>query len=148
MTKKKILVVTDGSCSPNPGDGGWAAILKYNGEVKTLVGAESDTTNIRMELTAIIKGLEAVKPQYRGWPVKVVTDSEFSADAVTKWMSRWKANGFKKRKNVDLLKILDAITSQFPNLEFEWVKAHNGHYMNERADELATAARVELGERK
>lgn len=138
--KKTVELFTDGACSGNPGPGGWGAILRYKGTTKELSGAEKETTNNRMELTAAIMGLKALKA-----PCKVVltTDSRYLCDAVTKgWVYSWKKNGWKKADkkpalNVDLWeKLLDLLSQH--EVEFVWVKGHEGHPENERCDKLAT----------
>jgi ribonuclease HI len=136
-----ILIHTDGACSGNPGPGGWGAILHWNGHEKELSGAEADTTNNRMELMAAIAALEALK---RRSTVRLVTDSTYVRDGVTKWIHGWKRNGWKTAakkpvKNDDLWKRLDAIASKH-DVTWEWVKGHAGHPENERADQLARDA--------
>jgi len=136
-----ILIHTDGACSGNPGPGGWGAILHWNGHEKELSGAEAETTNNRMELMAAIAALEALK---RRSTVRLVTDSTYVRDGVTKWIHGWKRNGWKTAakkpvKNDDLWKRLDAIASKH-DVTWEWVKGHAGHPENERADQLARDA--------
>ncbi|MBI2234263.1 MAG: ribonuclease HI [Micavibrio aeruginosavorus] len=134
---KKVELFTDGACSGNPGPGGWGAILRYNGVEKELSGAEAMTTNNRMEMTAAIRGLEALK---RGCAVDLYTDSQYLQLGVTQWMKGWKAKGWPARiKNQDLWKELDLLL-QTHDVRFHWVKGHAGHPENERADRLATAA--------
>lgn len=136
-----VTIHTDGACSGNPGPGGWGAILEYNGHEKELSGAEAETTNNRMELMAAIAALEALK---RSSEVRLVTDSVYVRDGVTKWIHGWKRNGWKTAnkkpvKNEDLWKRLDAIASKH-RVTWEWVKGHAGHPENERADALAREA--------
>jgi ribonuclease HI len=136
-----IHIHTDGACSGNPGPGGWGAILHWNGHEKELSGAEADTTNNRMELMAAIASLEALKRRSK---VRLVTDSTYVRDGVTKWIHGWKRNGWKTAakkpvKNDDLWKRLDAIASKH-DVTWEWVKGHAGHPENERADQLARDA--------
>ena len=136
-----VTIHTDGACSGNPGPGGWGAILEYNGHEKELSGAEAETTNNRMELMAAIAALEALK---RASEVRLVTDSVYVRDGVTKWIHGWKRNGWKTAnkkpvKNEDLWKRLDAIASKH-RVTWEWVKGHAGHPENERADQLAREA--------
>ncbi len=136
-----VTIHTDGACSGNPGPGGWGAILEYNGHEKELSGAEAETTNNRMELMAAIAALEALK---RKSDVRLVTDSVYVRDGVTKWIHGWKKNGWKTSskkpvKNEDLWKRLDAIASKH-RIQWEWVKGHAGHPENERADALAREA--------
>tara|TARA_R100000306_G_scaffold62294_1_gene68256 strand:- start:20 stop:460 length:441 start_codon:yes stop_codon:yes gene_type:complete len=137
-----IHIHTDGACSGNPGPGGWGAILHWNGHEKELSGAEADTTNNRMELMAAIASLEALKKAPS--KVRLVTDSTYVRDGVTKWIHGWKRNGWKTAakkpvKNDDLWKRLDAIASKH-DVTWEWVKGHAGHPENERADQLARDA--------
>lgn len=151
MGKPTIKIITDGACSKNGRAGalgGWAAILiGPGGRTKELSGAERDTTNNRMELRAVIEGLRAVAP---GWPCEVTTDSRYVSDAITKgWLAGWKRRGWKKSngdpvKNQDLWKELDTQLANHPNTKLVWVRGHNGHPLNERADELAVAAREGL----
>lgn len=141
MADNTILIHTDGACSGNPGPGGWGAILHWNGHEKELSGAEADTTNNRMELMAAIASLEALKRRSK---VRLVTDSTYVRDGVTKWIHGWKRNGWKTAakkpvKNDDLWKRLDAIASKH-DVSWEWVKGHAGHPENERADQLARDA--------
>ena len=141
MADNIIHIHTDGACSGNPGPGGWGAILHWNGHEKELSGAEADTTNNRMELTAAIASLEALKRRSK---VRLVTDSTYVRDGVTKWIHGWKRNGWKTAakkpvKNDDLWKRLDAIASKH-DVTWEWVKGHAGHPENERADQLARDA--------
>ena len=136
---KHIDIFTDGACSGNPGPGGWGAILRYNGVEKELSGSEKETTNNRMELTAVIKAFEALKEPCEA---TVYTDSKYVCDAVVKrWVYSWKANGWRKADkkpalNVDLweqlLSLLDKHTA-----EFVWLKGHAGHPENERCDKMA-----------
>jgi len=142
-----VIIHTDGACSGNPGPGGWGAILEYNGHEKELSGAEADTTNNRMELMAAIAALEALK---RTSDVRLVTDSVYVRDGVTKWIHGWKKNGWKTAakkpvKNEDLWRRLDAVASKH-RIEWEWVKGHAGHPENERADQLARDAIGRLGD--
>jgi ribonuclease HI len=136
-----IEIFTDGACSGNPGPGGWGAILRWNGHEKELSGGEKETTNNRMEMTAVIKALEAVKKKSK---VAIYTDSKYVMDGITKWIEGWKAKGWKTAdkkpvKNQDLWILLDEQVSRH-DVAFHWVKGHDGHPENERADELAVAA--------
>ena len=133
-----ITIHTDGACSGNPGPGGWGAILEWRGHTKELKGGEAETTNNRMELMAAIQALEALK---RPSQVRLVTDSTYVRDGVTKWIHGWKKNGWKNAqkkpvKNDNLWKRLDAI-AQKHSVQWDWVKGHAGDPGNERADELA-----------
>ncbi len=134
----KVIVYTDGACSGNPGPGGWGAILIYNSHRKEMKGGEAATTNNRMELTAAITALEALK---HGCPVELHTDSAYLRDGITKWINRWKRNGWrtadrKPVKNVDLWQRLEAARARH-QVRWHWVRGHAGHDENERADELA-----------
>ena len=141
MEKKTVELFTDGACSGNPGPGGWGAILRYNGVEKELSGGEADTTNNRMELSAVIYGLEALKAPCI---VKLRTDSKYVADGVCKgWAVSWRARGWRKGDgkpalNPDLWDKLLNLLEQH-EVEIEWIKGHNGHPENERCDALAVA---------
>lgn len=136
---KHIEIYTDGACSGNPGPGGWGAVLKYGAHEKELSGGEADTTNNRMELTAVIKALETLKEPCK---VTLTTDSKYVADAVTKgWAKKWQANNWvksdkKKALNPDLWGRLLTLLDKH-QVEIVWVKGHNGHLYNERCDVLA-----------
>ena len=136
---KKIQIYTDGACSGNPGKGGWGAVLVYNGKEKEISGGEDMTTNNRMELTAVIEALSALKEPCE---VTLTTDSKYVCDAVNKgWVYSWKSKGWKKADkkpalNVDLWEKLLALL-EVHKVEFVWVKGHNGHPYNERCDRLA-----------
>jgi ribonuclease HI len=136
-----IDIFTDGACSGNPGPGGWGAILRTGNHEKEISGGEPATTNNRMELMAVIKGLDALKQPS---PVTVHTDSRYVMDGATKWLPRWKANGWKTAdkkpvKNEDLWRALE-IAMQRHDMKWRWVKGHSDHVENERADALARAA--------
>ncbi|WP_421724580.1 ribonuclease HI [Bauldia sp.] len=139
MSKKQAVEIwTDGACSGNPGPGGWGAILKWNGREKELSGGAADTTNNRMELTAAIEALSALK---RPSTVDLHTDSQYLRGGITGWIHNWKRNGWrtssrKPVKNVDLWQQLDALTAKH-TVRWHWVKGHAGTEANERADELA-----------
>ena len=138
---KKVNIYTDGACSGNPGKGGWGAILVYNEKEKEISGGEAQTTNNRMELTAVIKALSRLKEPCE---VCLSTDSKYVCDAVTKgWVYSWKKNGWKKSDkkpalNVDLWEQLLPLLKTH-KVEFVWVKGHNGHKYNERCDALAVS---------
>lgn len=137
-SQKVVDIFTDGACSGNPGPGGWGAILRYGETEKELCGGEPDTTNNRMELTAAIEALEALK---RPVTVRLYTDSEYLKNGITKWIHGWKAKGWKTAdkkpvKNEDLWRRLDAARTAH-QIEFHWVRGHAGHPENERADVLA-----------
>ncbi len=137
-----VEIWTDGGCRPNPGPGGWAAILKFKGTVKELAGAEAATTNNRMELTAAAEALGALTRPCR---VILHTDSQYLKDGITRWHTgwvrkNWRTAGGDPVKNMDLWKrILEAAKPH--EIDWRWVKGHAGNPMNERADELATQAR-------
>ena len=135
-----VEIYTDGGCQPNPGTGGWAAIMLYGGKEKELSGAEPNTTNNRMELTAAVRALEALK---RPCHVVLHTDSEYLKNGVSTWIHGWKKNGWKRKegalKNVDLWQRLDELTSKH-KIEWRWVRGHAGHDLNERCDVLAGQA--------
>jgi ribonuclease HI len=136
-----VDIFTDGACSGNPGPGGWGTILRTGEHEKELSGGEAATTNNRMELTAVIRGLEALK---RSSAVTIHTDSRYVMDGVTQWMPRWKKNGWKTAdkkpvKNEDLWRELDALCAKH-ELQWRWVRGHSGHPENERADALARGA--------
>lgn len=136
---KQIEIYTDGACSGNPGPGGWGAVLVYNGKEKELSGSEKETTNNRMELTAVIMVLNALNQPCK---VKLTTDSKYVCDAINKgWVYSWRKNGWKKSDkkpalNVDLWKELLSLLEKH-EVEFIWVKGHNGHKYNEICDALA-----------
>lgn len=138
---KQIQLFTDGACSGNPGPGGWAAILRYNETEKELCGGESATTNNRMELTAVIEGLAALKEPCR---VQLVSDSKYVIDAIQKgWARSWKRNGWRKADkkpalNADLWDRLLSLLDQH-EVSLTWIKGHQGHPENERCDQLAVA---------
>lgn len=138
---KKIEIYTDGACSGNPGKGGWGAVLVYGNKEKEICGGATETTNNRMELTAVIEALAALKEPCE---VKLTTDSKYVCDSVNKgWVYSWKQNGWKKADkkpalNVDLWeKLLTLLETH--KVEFVWVKGHNGHPYNERCDKLAVS---------
>jgi ribonuclease HI len=136
-----VEIFTDGACSGNPGPGGWGAILRYRGTEKELSGAEPLTTNNRMELTAAIMALEALK---RPSTVCLSTDSLYLKDGISRWIHNWKRNGWKTAdkkpvKNADLWQRLEAALKTH-RVRFEWVRGHAGHPENTRADALARAA--------
>lgn len=136
---KKINIYTDGACSGNPGPGGWGAVLVYNGVEKQLFGSEKETTNNRMELTAVIKALSALKEPCE---VTLTTDSKYVCDAINqRWVYSWKSKGWRKADkkpalNVDLWEELLRLLEEH-KVEFVWVKGHNGHKYNEICDKLA-----------
>jgi len=140
-TGKSVEIFTDGACSGNPGPGGWGAILRWDGKERELSGGAAETTNNRMELTAAIEALRALK---RAVPVELYTDSVYVKDGITKWIHAWKAKGWKTAakkpvKNQDLWRALDEALAEH-RVTWHWVKGHAGHPENERADALARAA--------
>ncbi|GAB4063695.1 ribonuclease HI [Uliginosibacterium sediminicola] len=137
-TGETVDIFTDGACSGNPGPGGWGTILRAGDKEKELFGGEPNTTNNRMELTAVIRGLEALK---RPVSARVYTDSQYVQKGISEWIHGWKKRGWKTAdkqpvKNEDLWRALDALTAAH-RIEWLWVKGHAGHPENERADALA-----------
>lgn len=140
-----VEIFTDGACLGNPGPGGWAAILRFRGTEKELSGAAPDTTNNRMELTAVIEALEALK---RPCTVTIYADSRYVIDGVSKWLRSWKARGWKTAdrkpvKNVDLWQRYEEAAKPH-QISWQWVQGHSGHPENERVDQLARAAATEI----
>lgn len=141
-----VQLFTDGACSGNPGPGGWAFILQHPSSGKELIasGGDPETTNNRMELTAVVRGLEALK---RRSDVEILTDSVYVGKGLSEWMPKWKANGWRRRegkawkevKNEDLWRRLDELGSQHV-IRYTHVAGHSGHAENDRCDELAVAA--------
>lgn len=142
MKKENTVVMyTDGACSGNPGPGGWGSVLMYNGHRRELSGGDSDTTNNRMELMAVIRALEALKRPCR---VELHTDSVYVMKGITEWIAQWKRRNWmtaakKPVKNVDLWQRLEEAVSRH-DVDWRWVKGHSGIPENERADELARLA--------
>jgi len=133
-----VVIHTDGACSGNPGPGGWGAVLEYDGRVRELKGGAAHSTNNRMELTAAIEALNALK---RSCKVELFSDSVYVRDGITRWIRGWKRNGWKTAskkpvKNKELWQALDT-AMQRHEVRFHWLKGHAGHHANERADELA-----------
>ena len=139
MTQDKtVSLYTDGACKGNPGKGGWGVLMRYGSHEKELFGGEAHTTNNRMELTAIIQGLAALK---RPCAVVIYTDSQYVKNGMEKWIHGWKKNGWKTAakqpvKNEDLWRQLDQLAAQH-QIQWQWVRGHAGHAENERADALA-----------
>lgn len=138
---KHVQLITDGACLGNPGPGGWAAILRFGKVHKELFGSEPKTTNNRMELTAAILGLRALKERCS---VEVVTDSEYLKNGITTWIHGWKRNGWKTAAkkpvvNQDLWEELDELVQKH-DVHWTWTKGHADHADNNRCDELATRA--------
>jgi ribonuclease HI len=139
--KARVDIFTDGACSGNPGPGGWAAILRSGTAEKEISGGETATTNNRMELMAVIHGLNALRSSSS---VTVHTDSRYVMDGATQWLKRWKANGWKTSnkkpvRNEDLWRALDTAMAAH-DVKWRWIKGHSDHIENERADALARAA--------
>lgn len=136
-----VEIWTDGACRGNPGPGGWGALLAVRGEEKELAGAELATTNNRMELTAVIRALEALK---RPVTARLYTDSEYVRRGITEWLPAWKARGWrtadrKPVKNQDLWQQLERLANGH-RIEWHWVRGHSGNPGNERVDALANRA--------
>ena len=136
--RPSVEIFTDGACSGNPGPGGWGAILRSGLRERELAGGEAATTNNRMELMAAISALEALK---RPATVILYTDSIYLKDGITRWLAQWKKRGWKTAdkkpvKNVDLWQRLEAVAAPH-QIDWQWVKGHDGHAENERADQLA-----------
>lgn len=135
----RVFIYTDGACAGNPGKGGYCAILKYNNIEKIVSGYSADTTNNRMELTAVIEGLKSLK---KSCSVTVVSDSKYVCDTINKeWLKNWKNNCWRKNNNkpvlnVDLWKMLDELLGKH-SVKFEWIHGHDGHPENERCDKIA-----------
>ena len=138
---KKVNIYTDGACSGNPGPGGWGAVLVYRGIEKELCGGERETTNNRMELTAVISALSSLKEPCE---VELCSDSKYVLDALTKgWAESWRRNGWKKADkkpalNADLWQVLLELVAVH-KMTYVWVKGHEGHEYNERCDRMAVA---------
>jgi ribonuclease HI len=145
MTNREVTIYTDGACDPNPGPGGWAAILRSGGTEKVLTGSEPATTNNRMELTAAIRGLEALTKPCQ---VLLQSDSQYVVKGITSWLKDWKRRGWKKADgkpvlNAELWQALDAQLARH-QVDARWVKGHAGHPENERVDRLANSAAQSL----
>ena len=142
---KELEIFTDGACRGNPGPGGWGALLRYNDNEKTIYGGEGETTNNRMELTAAIEALAALKQPSK---VALTTDSQYVRQGITSWLANWKKRGWKTAskkpvKNVDLWQRLEEEAARH-QVEWHWVKGHSGHRENEIADQLANRGIDEL----
>ena len=140
----KIRIYTDGACSGNPGKGGWGALIQENDDEKKLSGSELNTTNNRMELTAVIKALEHYNEAKE---IEIFTDSKYVMQGITEWIKNWKSNHWKTSqkkdvKNKDLWVLLDTVSAKH-DIKWSWVKGHTGDYGNEIADKLATQAILE-----
>ncbi|WP_190821737.1 ribonuclease HI [Saccharopolyspora pogona] len=145
-TTDRVDLYTDGACSGNPGPGGWGVVLRYGDHERELYGKDAATTNNKMELMAVIEGLAALT---RPMPtVRIYTDSTYVLKGITQWMHGWKRNGWltsakQPVKNADLWQRLDSECARHGDVQWEWVKGHNGHPENERADRLACQGRDE-----
>ena len=144
---KNVEIFTDGACRGNPGPGGWGALLRYGDNERSLCGGEHETTNNRMELMAVIKGLSALQ---RSCEVTVTSDSTYVLKGIQEWMPNWKKKGWKTAskkpvKNVDLWQQLDELV-ELHTIDWQWVKGHSGHAENEIADQLANRGIDELDE--
>lgn len=140
LAMKQVQIHTDGACLGNPGPGGWAALLRFNGRERELAGGEAQTTNNRMELMAAIMGLEALR---EACTVELYTDSKYVQQGISEWMANWIRRGWKTAggeavKNQDLWQRLDAAARRH-KVRWHWVKGHAGHADNERVDVLARA---------
>ena len=153
MTQEKIIIYTDGGCSPNPGFGGWAAVLispSHDNYKKEISGAEADSTNNRMELTAVIMALKALNNPS---DVEIHTDSKYVKNAFTEgWLTNWVRNGWKSSskkavKNIDLWKELLCLSEKHA-IEWKWVKGHSNNKYNERCDQLVALAREKHKKKK
>ena len=135
-----VTIYTDGACDPNPGPGGWAALLRYKGREKTLTGSEPDATNNRMELTAAIAAFEALSQPCQ---VYFYTDSEYLKKGITEWLPRWRERNWRRKggklANVDLWQKLDRVINQH-QVNWHWVRGHAGNRDNQRVDRLAREA--------
>ena len=134
--QQKLIIYTDGACKGNPGIGGWGAILMYNEHYKEIYGFNPNTTNNRMELTAAIEALKMIK---RSCSIIIYTDSQYVKRGITEWLPGWQKKNWKDVKNPDLWQELAEIVKAY-NIDWQWVRGHNGDKYNERADELANLA--------
>ena len=146
--KPQVTIYTDGACSGNPGPGGWGVLLQFGNREKELSGSASKTTNNRMEITAAVMALRALKEPCR---VDIYTDSEYLKKGITEWIQNWKKLGWRRGKpgktrplaNADLWQELDAVIAEH-DVNWHWVRGHAGHQLNERVDKLAGEA-MKLG---
>jgi len=143
-----VEVYTDGACKGNPGVGGWGALLQRGGKTRELCGGEAQTTNNRMEMTAVIRALEAIEPGSR---VRLHTDSQYVQQGIQSWIHSWKRRGWrtadkKPVKNEDLWRRLDELAAQH-EVEWLWVRGHDGNPGNERADELANLGVAQVAQK-
>lgn len=145
MTEHAVEIYADGACRGNPGPGGWGVLLRSGAREQEMCGGEALTTNNRMELMAVIKGLRSLRERSK---VRVYTDSQYVQKGISEWIHNWKRRGWltadrKPVKNVDLWKVLDEVARDH-HIEWHWVKGHAGHSENERADALANKG-IEVG---
>ena len=148
MSAPSVYLYTDGACKGNPGPGGWGVLMRYGRHEKELFGGEAQTTNNRMELSAVIEGLAALTRPCR---VVICTDSQYVKNGMEKWIHGWKRNGWKTAakqpvKNAELWQRLDELAAQH-QIEWQWVRGHTGHPENERADELANRGAAQAAAR-
>ena len=138
--KPEVVIYTDGACDPNPGPGGWAALLRYGALSKELTGSALETTNNRMELTAAIEALRSLNQPCR---VELFTDSEYLKRGITEWLPGWRARGWRRKEgalaNADLWQALDE-AMRLHDIEWHWVRSHAGDRYNQRVDRLASQA--------
>lgn len=134
--QQKLIIYTDGACKGNPGIGGWGAIMMFGDKSKEINGYAPNTTNNRMELTAVIEALKNIK---RHCEIIIYTDSQYVQRGMTEWLEGWIKKNWKNVKNPDLWQELAKLAAQYP-IEWRWVRGHNGDKYNERADELANLA--------
>jgi len=148
MSAAQVEIFTDGACLGNPGPGGWVALLRYKTVEKTVCGGARDTTNNRMELTAAIRALEALR---RPTSVLLTTDSQYVMHGIESWLPRWQANGWrtsdkKPVKNQDLWELLVAAAAPH-NVRWHWTRGHSGHIENEKVDKLAREQALAMAEK-
>lgn len=145
----RVEIYTDGACIGNPGPGGWGVILRYGDHLRELSGTDAATTNNRMELTAAIRGLEALK---RPSEVDLFTDSRYLKQGITEWVPRWRNNGWRtaSRKPVENRSLWEGLLAAAAphRVDWHWLRAHAGHEWNERVDRLARAAALEIAAEK
>ena len=138
--KPEVVIYTDGACDPNPGPGGWAALLRYGALSKELTGSALETTNNRMEMTAAIEALRSLNQPCR---VELFTDSEYLKRGITEWLPGWRARGWRRKEgalaNADLWQALDE-AMRLHDIEWHWVRGHAGDRYNQRVDRLASQA--------